>query len=567
MKTPKILYPQTREIYICELDACPTCEDMLRIGGYYNGQKMVQTLTGTREVSYRPKYCDNPDCHNWGCRFGSAQWGHLAPSHCTYGYDVIAHIGWQRQTYYQQFATLHTDLQERGIQISETHVRHLYHQRYLPLLACHERTRWDELQQMSEASGLILSLDGLAPEGGEPQLWVIRELQTGLTLRSGWLSQQDQTTFEHFLRPIAETNLRIAAIMSDKQSGLFPAIRTIFPKSKHGLCQLHYLKNLADPVAEADQTMKVTLRGLVRHQVGGLLRQEQVENPGVLTVTGMIPTALAATERDAIAPPEDVASPERETIVAALLRRVRYLLTLKGRSPFRLAGLEMVARLTEVVDCLDTLINHDPEPRLVQLREGLRSALRRVDKEHKILHQIAEWLVAIANLLKPNDEAVRTGDQVRTELFAYLDKLEEQTRENGLLGGFVLHFRSLSTRYATGLFHTYDIDGLPRTNNDRESEFRDLQRRMLMTTGQKGATRRWLQRSGAWELIPRPDSFANTVTALATVASESFQQERERVRQHRSRFTQHTRSVRQSHRLIQQWQDQWCSLPSRASPG
>jgi hypothetical protein len=36
---------------------------------------------------------------------------------------------------------------------------------------------------------LIIALDGLAPEGGEPQLWFIRELTSGLTLRSGWLSQ------------------------------------------------------------------------------------------------------------------------------------------------------------------------------------------------------------------------------------------------------------------------------------------------------------------------------------------------------------------------------------------
>ena len=183
-----------------------------------------------------------------------------------------------------------------------------------------------------------------------------------------------------------------------------------------------------------------------------------------------------------------------------------------------------------------------------------------------MLHQVAEWLGAIANLLKPNDEEARTGDQVRTELFAYLDKLEEQTREKGLLGGFVLHFCSLSTRYATGLFHTYDIDGLPRTNNDRESEFRDLQRRMLMTTGQKGATRRWLQRSGAWELIPHPNSFAETATALSGVDTEEFRQERERVRQHRLRFTMHTRSAKRSRSQLEQLRERWLNLPSRDSP-
>jgi hypothetical protein len=44
------------------------------------------------------------------------------------------------------------------------------------------RTQWKELEQLSSTSGLILSLDGLAPQGSEPQLWVVRELNTGLAL-------------------------------------------------------------------------------------------------------------------------------------------------------------------------------------------------------------------------------------------------------------------------------------------------------------------------------------------------------------------------------------------------
>jgi len=66
---------------------------------------------------------------------------------------------------------------------------------------------------------------------------------------------------------------------------------------------------------------------------------------------------------------------------------------------------------------------------------------------------------------------------------------------------------------------------LPRTNNDRESEFRDLNRRLLATTGQKGLVKRIIQREGAWELIPRPDSLPDTVTALSSVDPDNFAEE------------------------------------------
>src|SRR6266568_9469194 len=73
---------------------------------------------------------------------------------------------------------------------------------YLPLLACHERQHRAHLAQIAQQQGgLIVALDGLAPQGGEPQIWFIRELSSGLTLRSGWLCQQDQPTFEAFLEP------------------------------------------------------------------------------------------------------------------------------------------------------------------------------------------------------------------------------------------------------------------------------------------------------------------------------------------------------------------------------
>jgi hypothetical protein len=99
-------------------------------------------------------------------------------------------------------------------------------------------------------------------------------------------------------------------------------------------------------------------------------------------------------------------------------------------------------------------------------------------------------------------------------------------------------------RYATGLFHCYDIPDLPRTNNNRESEFRDLHRRLLRTTGQKGLARRIIQREGAWELIPRLDSLQATIQVISQVNPHDFRLERLRFLLHRNRFKFHTRSAR-----------------------
>ncbi len=52
-----------------------------------------------------------------------------------------------------------------------------------------------------------MALDGLEPEAGEPQLWFIRELSTGLTLRSGWLSRQTQGAFD-LAKPLSDAEFK-----------------------------------------------------------------------------------------------------------------------------------------------------------------------------------------------------------------------------------------------------------------------------------------------------------------------------------------------------------------------
>jgi len=575
MRTPKKLYRTTPTLYTCELETCSRCQEPLVECHYVSGVKVVQTMREVLTIAYRPKQCADPQCLGHQVAWPSAAWQQIAPWYCTYGYDVIAQIGWQRQTHCVRFAAIHQELRGR-LQISESHVRYLYHHQYLPLLACHERQHMDRLQMVADQTGLIIGLDGLAPEGGEPQLWLVRELQTNLTLRCGWLSTQEHATFVNFLRPIRDLGLRVVAVMSDKQQGLVPAVAEVFPEAKRAFCQMHYLKNMATPIAEANEKMKVALRKHVREEVGALIRQEKAtEAPGVLTVTGVVPSPVpvcpAAPPRDTTPVPAAPHAPDpdaaaREAIIQDLLRRVRYLLTLKGRPPFRLAGIEMFERLTDVATCLDTLIHHHADARLVHLRQGLGCALDAGRADYADLRHAADWLHAIADLLDPQGKPARSGEEVRKALWDYLDCIEVESRDTPPLHAFCATIRNVSHSYAPGLFHTYDLPALPRTNNDQESAFRDVTRRLLSTTGQQGWARRLIQREGAWELLPQPNTLSETVAALAHVDTRELLQEQQRVRTHRNRFRLHMRSAKQARAQLDQLQQHWVALTAPRGP-
>jgi hypothetical protein len=453
-------------------------------------------------------------------------------------------------------------------------VRYLYQQAYLPLLACHERQYWEQLAQAAQQySGLIIALDGLAPEGGETQLWFMRELLTGLTLRSGWLSQFDQSTFEAFLQPLRQLTWPIRAVLSDKQKGLVPAVSTILPNALHHFCHAHYLQNLAEPLAESDSAFKVELRKAARREVGALIRAEKpiaAAQPGLLTVTGLLPdnpdSAVELKASDAelpVAPlPDAIVADE---VVTHLLRHTRYLLTLKGRPPLRLAGIETYQRLQDVVALTEELLVHRHHAYWAHLSQGLRTALLPFADEYRDLLQGASWLQKINTILEPADASPTTGEQVAQQLRAYLDDLLDLANLPSSLLAFRRHLDKVSTSYWSGLFHCYDLAELPRTNNDLEGYFRDIQRRLLRTTGQKGQTRRALQRTGAWELLPRPPSEAACLDALRQISHSQWSEERQRFRQHYVRFRLHTRSTRRLNAQFAKLRQQWLSLAATSS--
>ena len=339
-------------------------------------------------------------------RLLSAQGQRIAPAGSTYGDAVLVRIGWWRQDARATYSEMHTALASQ-VRISASHIRSLYQPRSLPRLACHARQHHAHVAQVAkQPGGLIVALDGLAPQGGEPQMWCSRALASGVTLRSGWLSPQDQPTVAAFLTPLKHLAWPILAVRSDKQTGLGPAVAEVLPHSRQQVCQAHSLRNLAEPLAEVDAAFQVELRQHVRAQGGAVRRQEPRGEPGhagIFTVTGLLPTPLAAPKTPAAQSPMSLGAPtalapQANEVLTHLFRPTHYLLRLKGRPPFRLAGMETSERLQNVVQCSLDLLAERYAPRLAHLYQGLPSALSPFTQTYQTLQQGAAWLRDMASI-------------------------------------------------------------------------------------------------------------------------------------------------------------------------
>jgi hypothetical protein len=72
----------------------------------------------------------------------------------------------------------------------------------------------------------------------------------------------------------------------------------------------------------------------------------------------------------------------------------------------------------------------------------------------------------------------------------YQTLVEAMTVQHGAgsLATAVAHFAKVTASYAPGLFHCYDVDGLPRTNNDLEHFFGAARYHERRATGRRNAS-------------------------------------------------------------------------------
>jgi len=80
-----------------------------------------------------------------------------------------------------------------------------------------------------------------------------------------------------------------------------------------------------------------------------------------------------------------------------------------------------------------------------------------------------------------------TGAQVRARYLAYVCQMQEQKADLGPLGEAIDHFCHLTNNFGSGLFPCYDVEGLPRTNNELEHCFGVARVHERRATGRRGA--------------------------------------------------------------------------------
>jgi len=316
MRTAKDNANVPKRYYRPEMKRCPHCQGKLK-RGHKLWHKYLVTMTGRFYVISHGYRCSNPDCPEASVVYASQEAEALSLPGCSYGLDVIVEVGYQRFWQQRTVSEIHGHL-KKDIPISERQVLNLL-ANFLALLRAGQETKVAELHPYwHKLGGLVLSIDGLQPEKGNPALYVVREVQLDVTLMAEILETGGyQTIVSQLLKPIKAWGLPIKGIVSDAQESIRLAVNQVYPGQPHQNCQFHCLKEAGRPTYEADRAMKTQLKKKLR---GRLNRARQ-------TIKQL---------------------PDHDPYRAVLLKYVGYLrfsLIMRGLAPFDLAGLSMVQQL------------------------------------------------------------------------------------------------------------------------------------------------------------------------------------------------------------------------------
>lgn len=106
---------------------------------------------------------------------------------------------------------------------------------------------------------------------------------------------------------------------------------------------------------------------------------------------------------------------------------------------------------------------------LRKLRALVAKGLAATDAMWPAIRIAYGWVHQAARLLENEDQL--TGSEVRQQMDDLLTEIRGDQTTVGTLQPAVAHFLKVSASYWPGLFHCYDIPGLPRTNNILEQFF------------------------------------------------------------------------------------------------
>lgn len=328
--------------------ACQQCGRKMHVCDHR--RHPIFTLKGPLQVVCRLVKCPDRSCAGHHRTVSPECEAALCLPRSIMGWDVFCWVGHRRFSRHWSVPQIRAELQDSyRIGVSEDALEDAI-ARYQAIVAAREQDPQRLAETYRDVDEVVLSIDGLQPEKGHETLYVVREL----THKRVWFGEALVCSSAAEVRRllalsrqwVERLGKRVRLWMSDKQDAFVSGIAAEFPGVPHRYCQNHFLRDVAQPMLEADSHAKVRMRSKVR----GLRTIERE----ILSTQGMTRPYAVADVVSGVSPTESPAPlAPASAVVLDYCTVVKGILNDDQGGPLHPPGLRMAEALQSVRQSLE----------------------------------------------------------------------------------------------------------------------------------------------------------------------------------------------------------------------
>ncbi len=249
-----------------EAQWCRTCGCKLTVCDHRH--RRLFTLNGPVHAVWKLAHCPQRGCPAHTRTLSPEAETALAMPWWALGWDVVCWLGHRRFARHGSVGQLRAALADTyQIRLSDDAIER-YIRRYQQMLAARQHDPPLLAAAYADVDAVILAIDGLQPEKGHETLYVVRELERKRVWFAEALLSSAAVEVQQLLAQARDWAERLGKPvrlwMSDKQEAFVRGIAAEFPGVPHRYGANHCLRDVAEPVLDADSRAKVQMRRKVR---------------------------------------------------------------------------------------------------------------------------------------------------------------------------------------------------------------------------------------------------------------------------------------------------------------
>ena len=246
-------------IYTAAEETCADCGNPLPICQVIS--RVVQGLKEPFMLIRKDRQCRRRDCPGPRPRpffYAPRDLRPVLPNRI-YGMDVTLCVGERHLREGVALAQITRELTVQGVPLDQRHTGRIF--RDFLALAALERGDDRALQARLRAQGgIVLMCDGVQFDERSPVLYVAWDARTGTPLFGERKPYRGEDDLVPLLERVRRMNVPIIAVVTDKEKGLVPAVKRVFPDVPYQFCHTHFLKNCAKPMQADLMALQASVR-------------------------------------------------------------------------------------------------------------------------------------------------------------------------------------------------------------------------------------------------------------------------------------------------------------------